>query len=310
CVTMVPGPNGNVPVSACNAYYNYDPQFEPALACAVIFGILTAVHVAQAFILKKKYSWVIIMGALWETLAFIIHTLGTKDQQVVAYSIAWTLLFLLAPLWINAYAYMTFARMVQYWHPQQKVFLRARTIGMWFVLADIVSFIIQAAGGVMASPGGEPEQIKRGLDIYTGGTALQQFFIFIFIGLMIMFQRQVTKLGYSSVGYASETGGVAKKSYKPLLFALYGTLLFITVRIMFRIVEFAKGFGPDNPLPFNEIYIYVLDCLPMMIALLILAIFHPGRYLVGPESEFPKISRKEKKAIKMARKEEKRAAKE
>lgn len=82
------------------------------------------------------------------------------------------------------------------------------------------------------------------------------------------------------------------------------------MRIIFRIIEFAKGFGPENPIPFNEVYIYALDVLPMMIALLILAIFHPGRYLVGPESEFPKISRKEKKAMKMARREEKRAAKE
>ena len=42
----------------------------------------------------------------------------------------------------------------------------------------------------------------------------------------------------------------------------------------------------------------------MMIALLILAVTHPGRYLVGPESEFPQMSRKEKKA----RKQEKKAA--
>lgn len=176
------------------------------------------------------------MGALWETLAFIIHTLGTKDQQVMGFSIAWTLLFLLAPLWINAYAYMTFARMVQYWHPQQKVFLKARTIGMWFVLADILSFIIQAVGGVMASPGSDPEYIKRGLNIYTGGTALQQLFIFIFIGLMIVFQRQASgQPPYSSVGgeYYSETSrGVPKKSFKPLLFALYGALLFITVSLL------------------------------------------------------------------------------
>ncbi|KAM7212587.1 hypothetical protein V8F06_012046 [Rhypophila decipiens] len=261
CVSAVPGPNGNVPVSACNAYYNYDPQFAPSLAVAIIFGIITVIHIVEAFMYKKKYSWVIIMGSLWETIAFAIHCLGTKDQQVSAYSVAWTLLFLLAPLWINAYAYMTFARMVQYWHPEQKVFLKAKTIGMWFVLADIVSFIIQAAGGVMASPGNDPDYIKRGLDIYTGGTALQQFFIFIFI------------------------------------------------RIMFRIVEFAKGFGPENPIPFNEVYIYALDVLPMMVALLILAVFHPGRFLIGPDSEFPKISRKEKKAIKMMRREEKRAAK-
>ncbi|KAM7196697.1 RTA1 like domain containing protein [Rhypophila sp. PSN 637] len=309
CVSAVPGPNGNVPVSACNAYYNYDPQFAPSLAVAIIFGIITVIHIVEAFLYKKKYSWVIIMGSLWETIAFAIHCLGTKDQQVAAYSVAWTLLFLLAPLWINAYAYMTFARMVQYWHPEQKVFLKAKTIGMWFVLADIVSFIIQAAGGVMASPGNDPEYIKRGLDIYTGGTALQQFFIFIFIGLMIVFQRRVSQVGNVGYTYANETGGVPKKSYRPLLFALYGTLLFITIRIMFRIVEFAKGFGPENPIPFNEVYIYALDVLPMMVALLILAVFHPGRFLIGPDSEFPKISRKEKKAIKMMRREEKRNAK-
>lgn len=42
----------------------------------------------------------------------------------------------------------------------------------------------------------------------------------------------------------------------------------------------------------------------MMVALLILAVIHPGRYLVGPENEFPRLSRKEKKA----RKQEKKAA--
>jgi len=78
---------------------------------------------------------------------------------------------------------------------------------------------------------------------------------------------------------------------------------------MFRIVEFAKGFGPENPIPFHEEYIYALDCLPIMVALVILAIWHPGRYL-GPESEFPKISRKEKKAMKMAEKEAKMAVKD
>jgi hypothetical protein len=47
----------------------------------------------------------------------------------------------------------------------------------------------------------------------------------------------------------------------------------------------------------------------MMTALLILAIFHPGRTLVGPDSEFPKLSRKEKKALKAAKKEAKKEEK-
>lgn len=40
----------------------------------------------------------------------------------------------------------------------------------------------------------------------------------------------------------------------------------------------------------------------MMVAFLVLAIFHPGRFLVGPDSEIPKISRLEKKQLKQDRK--------
>ncbi len=53
CVYAIPGPNGHVDVDACNAYYNYDPQFAPAVAVAVIFGILTAAHVFEAVMFKK-----------------------------------------------------------------------------------------------------------------------------------------------------------------------------------------------------------------------------------------------------------------
>jgi len=33
--------------------------------------------------------------------------------------------------------------------------------------------------------------------------------------------------------------------------------------------------------------------------------WHPGRILVGPDSEFPKVSRRERKAVKRAKKAEK-----
>jgi len=55
----------------------------------------------------------------------------------------------------------------------------------------------------------------------------------------------------------------------------------------------------------------------MILAALLLNIVHPGLVLKGPESEFPHLSRKEKKALKQEkkaakqqRKQEKRSAKE
>lgn len=259
------------------------------------------------------------MGALWETLGFIIHSLGARDQQQIGYATAWNILFLLAPLWINAFVYMTFARMLHYWRPESKIIgIRPRGISKWFVFADIVSFIIQAIGGIMASPGASPSIIKTGLNLYLGGLGLQMFFIALFCCLMFHFQRAGS---HSRGGYSSHDG---HRSWKPLLFALYGVLACITVsspsrslsfqwltlsmkvRVIFRIVEFAGGVTLDNPIPFHEEYTYALDCFPMMAALLILAIYHPGRYLVGPESEFPKKSRRQKKAEKAELKEAKR----
>ncbi|KAI1864074.1 hypothetical protein JX265_007370 [Neoarthrinium moseri] len=302
CITAVPGHNGHVDdLSACNAYYNYDPQFAPAVAVAVIFGFLFGVHLFQGFAYKKRYTWVVIMGAAWETVGFILHSLGSKDQQQIGYATGWNILFLLAPLWINAFVYMTFAREAYYYLPQSHRRIRginATSLAKWFVWADILTFIIQAAGGLMASPGADPNIVKTGLNVYLAGTSLQQFFIILFLWLMIEFHVRCNSWGVS--GAAEQ--GPRKRSWKPLHFALYSVLTCISVRIIYRIAEFAGGITPSNPIPFHEEYAYALDCFPMMLALLILAIWHPGRFLVGPESEFPKLSRAEKKQAKADRK--------
>lgn len=160
------------------------------------------------------------MGALWETLAFIIHSLGAKDQQQLGYAMAWQILFLLAPLWINAFVFMAFARMVLYWHPEGKIVgLKAAVIARWFVLADILSFIVQGVGGVMASPDANATVVRIGLNIYLAGMGLQQLFIVLFLGLMAAFQKRCTRPG----------GADGKPSWRPLLFGLYGVLVCITV---------------------------------------------------------------------------------
>ena len=41
----------------------------------------------------------------------------------------------------------------------------------------------------------------------------------------------------------------------------------------------------------------------MLVAISLLCLVHPGRILVGPESEFPRLSPKEKKELKRQKKE-------
>lgn len=82
------------------------------------------------------------------------------------------------------------------------------------------------------------------------------------------------------------------------------------VRIVYRLVEFGPGVNAHNQLLIHEEYPLCLDATPILIALVLLNIMHPGFVLRGPDSEFPKLSRKEKKALKQQKKQEKKQAKE
>jgi hypothetical protein len=163
------------------------------------------------------------MGGVWETLSFILLTLGTRDQQNSGYSTSHQLLFLLAPLWINAFVYMTFARLVYYYLPQKRVFkIQASHLARIFVLADIISFIVQGAGGVMASPSASAGVIDTGIKLYMGGMGLQEFFIVTFTVMMVRFQHQATEL--------DKVGGISRPtSWRMITYTLYAVLTAITV---------------------------------------------------------------------------------
>jgi len=109
------------------------------------------------------------------------------------------------------------------------------------------------------------------------------------------------------------TTGKASQLWKWMTYALYAVLALITMRIIFRLVEFSGGMDPENNrLPFVEGYALGLDAVPMVLAIFVLAVVHPGLVLRGEESEFPsrKVRRAEKKEIKREKKEERRMRKE
>lgn len=80
------------------------------------------------------------------------------------------------------------------------------------------------------------------------------------------------------------------------------------VRTVYRLIEFGPGLNADNPLLTNEIYPFALDAVPMILALTILNVMHPGLVLRGPNSEFPSLSRAEKRAMRMQKRVERQAA--
>jgi hypothetical protein len=249
------------------------------------------------------------MASTWETAAFILRSLGSQHQQSSAYATASQLLFLLAPLWINAFVYMTAGRLIYYLHPERKIWkFKAISLGKWFVWLDIFSFVVQGAGGMLLNPGNDAKTMDAGKKIYMSGVGVQEFFILLFTGLIVKFHFDALRLERQGMLEVARGSGKRGQMWKWLTYSLYAVLMLITMRIIFRLAEFSGGVDPaSNSLPFKEGYALGLDAFPMVLAILILAVIHPGLVLRGEGSEFP--SRKERKAEKKERKAEKKELK-
>jgi hypothetical protein len=247
--TIKPDKNGYVPPDTCGSQYKFYPSFGAAVAFSVLFGIIMILHIGQAITYKNGYCWVIIVAAVWETGAFVTRSISTLHQQSSGLALVSQLLVLLAPLcknplfrsalWfctvnltneipgVNAFAYTILGRMIHFYLPSRSILgIRASTLATYFVLLDIVSFIIQLVGGSMGGSGAPVDQIMKGVHIYMGGIGLQEFFIVVFLGVAIKFQLELLQIERSGVLVDK-----SKTNWRRLLYTVYAVLGLITVGI-------------------------------------------------------------------------------
>lgn len=292
-------PNSCIALHIPRRYYSVElylsqPNFSRAdVNVATLFGLTAVLHLIQAIHYRKKFCWVIIMAALWETTGFVLRILTIQHQTNISLGPAFNqpsvILILLAPLWVNAFDYMVLGRMVYYFVPEKKLFgIRAQRLAMCFVLLDISAFLLQITGALLANSNSDNEPnakiVELGLHIYMGGIGLQEFFICIFVFLAIRFHRKM----WSGL---SHTDG-----WQRLTPVLYATLGLITIRVIYRLAEYSQGIY--SSLTEHEVYFYVFEATPMFSAFILWNIWHPGQTLIGPDSEFPKKEKEKKSKMK------------
>lgn len=166
---------------------------------------------------RQRFCWVVIMGAAWETTAFSLRTVGAHNQQEKQYAIWGQILFLLSPLCkscrapfltavlmmlgINAFAYMTVARMVYFGLPDRKIWgVRAVKLTVLFVWLDVVCFLVQVAGGMMLSNDGDEKLTGIGMKIYTTGIGIQLGFVVIFGAMTGWFYYRMQQRAWRGMG--------------------------------------------------------------------------------------------------------------
>ncbi|KAJ7272982.1 RTA1 like protein-domain-containing protein [Mycena rebaudengoi] len=291
--------------------YFYCPSFPAAIVFTVLFALTTIVHLIQAIHYRKKFCWVLIMAGIWETAGLTFRVLSVLHPTSQTFAFPSQLLILLAPIWINAFDYVVMSRVVYCFGDQRVLGIGARRLALVFVLLDITAFLMQAAGGSFTN-NEDPKVVLMGLHIYMGGIGLQECFVLLFIGVVTRFHYKMLHPDIASTSAHAPTPSShpfnpldsaesqatrpAPGAWKRAVYPMYASLALITLRIIFRLVEFSSGVV--SPITQTEVPFYVLEALPMFVALSLWNVWHPGQVLVGPDSEFPKLSRAQKRAEK------------
>ena len=290
------------PAADPNAYWSYCPSYAAAIAFSVLFCMTTIGHVVQAFAYRKPFAVVVVIGASWEAIGYTLRILSVEDQLNGGYFTGQQLLILLAPLWINAFAYMTIGRLIHFYLDPDRIFgMKARRLTLMFVLFDISSFLVQAAGGELTTPSNSQSIQRLGLHIYMGGVGLQLLYNILFITLTVRLQY-IMHRHPEQMRPSADPHRAQRYIITPVYFVL-GLIIF---RNIYRLVEFSAGVL--SSITQHEWYTWVFDSLPMLAAFIILHVYHPGRVLQGPYCDFSEEN-KALKAKKKAKKDEKKQQK-
>lgn len=191
-----------------------------------------------------------------------------------------SVLIVLAPAFFAATVYMILGRVIAVVNAPHLSIIPHRRLTTIFVLGDVLSFLVQGSGaGFMAS---STEGQKTGSMIIVGGLVVQLLFFGVFFVALIIFDVRCRRQDLSK--HIVSYNGNTNLHWHTVVVALYIASTLISIRCVFRAIEFATGF--DGYLQSHEAYFYVFDALPMVATMAIFIIVVPGWALEDETREF------------------------
>ncbi|KAH6887423.1 RTA1 like protein-domain-containing protein [Thelonectria olida] len=249
--------------------YHYDPSLAAAVIFAVLFGLSGIMHAFQIFKHRTWYFTSFFIGVLFEFGGYAARAVNanqTPDWTDVPFIIQ-TLLLLVAPALFAASIYMILGRLIRVLEAERLSIIRTTWLTKIFVLGDVLSFLVQAGGGVMAANADSVDALNRGQNLVLVGLGIQILFFGLFIAAISIFHIRIVR-------HPTTASLETVLPWKRYLLVLYAVSFLIMVRSIFRVAEFAAG--QDSVLQTTEAYLYCLDASLMLICAVLFNIQHPS----------------------------------
>jgi hypothetical protein len=253
----------------------------------VMFAIAFLIHLFQAVKYRTWYFLPLTLACAMEVVGYAERSLSAKkDPYRVTFFVLQYFFIVTAPVFITASIYVCLNKLIEWAklsgldeHGRKKFHPRAILWG--FVACDVVSTIVQIAGAALI---GAAESNRKDPNtpnhILLAGLVFQSVAFSVFLIILGLFIRYLS---------SDQTVGVGLGGKRTFIVMLTIASLLVFLRLLFRLAETAQGvFGY---LMQHEPFFGALEFAPIILAVWILAIWHPGRWLLtgsssGGKSEF------------------------
>jgi hypothetical protein len=258
--------------------HSYTPSFVLCIVALVLFDIALALHVYQFVRHRSWYFIPFAVGCLMEVIGYAFRMLSAKRNPYnVNYFVVQYFFIVTAPVFFSASIYVCLSRLIHWSRSEGYVsrawYLKPKAILWLFISADVITTIMQIAGaalvGVSQSKKGETSLTPDvGNNILLAGLAIQTAAFTLYLILYIMFTISI----YKDPRFGRNFGG--KKWF---FLGLFAASLLVYLRTIFRLAETAEGLLES--LSTIEGYFIGLEFVPIVLAVFLLNVWHPGRYL-------------------------------
>ncbi|CCO37309.1 Protein RTA1 [Rhizoctonia solani AG-1 IB] len=252
-------------------------HYIPNRPLAIISGLLyLAIPVICIFWARKnwaRYMLTIMIGGVCYAIGLFMRLPFGSNPDKLGLYIIMNMFTVLSPCAFIATVYMLLGRLALYLDADEYLLVKSRIITKLFLTSDIVTLLVQAAGGGMAAMQSLSDIGKK---IFLIGLIVQliSFALYMCVYAVFLYRMKVNR---PEECYLPRN----KADFFSHWTALAGTLVIscigIFIRSIFRTIENSQGF--DGYLATTEVYFYVLDTLPLFIAILVFVVTWPPLYL-------------------------------
>lgn len=243
--------------------------------CKPFHALVNTHHQHHLTLLSKYKSWRVTLLLPWAALlmiaGFAVRLVGAYNPSELAYLVASTVLIMSGPPVYALINYFILSRIL-YYIPYFSPMHPGRVATTFIGLDAVCEILIGNGAWRMANSDLTDKERQVGANMVMASLCLQAALFGAFGVVAAWFHRRAKK------------AGVLTKDLQTVLYVLYVSATIVTIRCIYRLVEYIEGWTSE--IYQNEVYFWIFEAVIMFVNTALLNIWHPGKRLPHSNSVF------------------------